>query len=248
MSGETAVTPQEQVEEAATTATPKTASSVFASIVGEDKRYKDPESLAIGKINADKAIERQTADLKSYKERIQMLEKELEGKKTMEQYIDEVIRQGGPMEADGEDKVPTSQPVDVKVIADMVRESLAQESKTQQEERNLGEFSRAVASAYGDKVEETLAKKALELGLGVDYLKSIAKASPRAAKEIIGIKPLTPEGFVGSSVSNIGALASSDPDVIRLKELEELRKTNPREYGKHIGESISLQKKIKMKG
>jgi hypothetical protein len=68
------------------------------------------------------------------------------------------------------------------------------------------EVSKSLIEQYGDKAKEIITSKATELGVSADYFKELARTSPAAAKQLLGLTTKTPTALSTSTQLNTQAL------------------------------------------
>lgn len=176
-------TPQKQEEGAPSgeVVTPKPAISLpdnVKDLVGDGKKYASVEKAleALGHSQEHIArIEAENAELRG---------KMQGGLSTEEVYaaVQELLEK---------EKGKTSQPpsLDEAGIASLLDRKLAEREAATVKARNIDTVKKALRDKFGDKAEEAYINKAKELGIGVNFLNSLAEASAPAALEYFGLKP-----------------------------------------------------------
>lgn len=86
-------------------------------------------------------------------------------------------------------ETPGSAPLDEAAIANLLDRKLTERESQLVAANNLKSVQDAMREKYGDedKANEVFKTRATELGVGVDFLKDLAKKSPKAAKEMLGL-------------------------------------------------------------
>ena len=203
-----------------------TQANIFDQIVGEGKKFADPESLARGKVEADRTIEDRNRELSEYRQEMARLREELELTKSQ-------IR--APTQATDPSR-DTTQPVEEPIdLATRIREELERRTEEDKKTQNLNEAVAKLNTLYGEKAGEVLRTKAQELGVPVQWLKDQAAASPKAFYATLGL-----DDHTTSNVSTV----RGDVNTERLADIQTstavksgtykwydaLRKENPKQY------------------
>lgn len=209
----------------------ETQPSLFDSMVGAGKKFKDANALAFGKLNADQHIDSLTQELKELRERNSMLEAEYNNRKDLESLIAELkqTRETPPVVPG----VETQGTIDVDSIVDKVKSVFDAENKAEVARRNANEAEEAIKAKYGQGYQEAVRKKVEELGMSMEAFVSTMATSPKAALTLLG---------VGSSSSNVPGAAPSTintganlgtgltPRQMRIAEIQAVRKSNFQKY------------------
>ena len=185
--------------------------SPFSALVGEGKKFKTPEDLARGKLEADKFIEtlrQEKADLES---RMTTLQVELEKKAKTQ-----TPPQTGQAEASSSKDVP-----DIQALID---QRLNEREHTATRTRNLTSAKEHLIKVFGNSAEEALEKQSREMGISKDKLLDIASDAPAIFKRLFPEdKPKTQDPTMGTRSSEISDLNSTDT-TSEYKSLSEQRK------------------------
>lgn len=164
-----------------------TETTTLDSLVGEGKKYATVEDLAKSRVAADQFIDQlksETAGLRTELDKLLAAGSKDEAltnllnqlKNTMNKST--TLEPPKPSDAGNQPQALTQDDI-VKVLE--AREKAAQE------ERNLNEAMGKLKQVYGEKAEAELTNIAQKLGLTVESLHSIAKASPNAFINTIGL-------------------------------------------------------------
>jgi hypothetical protein len=86
---------------------------------------------------------------------------------------------------------------------DDVKKILEQERQAVQAKGNLDSFGNVLKDKYQGKAVEILQAKAQELGVQVDFISNLAKTSPRAALELLGIRDVAPSQPVQKNTGTV---------------------------------------------
>lgn len=180
----------------------------LARITTEDGRQKYADvSTALDSIShAQKHI----AELTKQK---QELEAELQKRRGMEEILDSINASQGT-----EAEQPSVTGLDEAALAELVNSAISQREKEAKAKQNELAVSEALRKKFGEKASDALADKAAELGVGVDFMQSLAQHSPKAVLSYF-------EGSASATVSPTtpGANLTNTPPPVEPNPLEEAR-------------------------
>lgn len=159
--------------------TEDTKKTVF--VVGEHSVYNSVEDLFEGAKQKEAYIAQLIKANKELQERYDSLEHTNNLVKELQEFRKDITEKG----VDNMDNTNTT--VDYDTMKEIALKAMQEQTEAQKAENNLNECLSAV-SKLGEDVELALKNKAGELGVGVEYLKDIAKTSPKAFKSLFGLK------------------------------------------------------------
>lgn len=202
------------------------------TLVGEGKKFSDPEALARGKWEADNHIARLQEELAA-----------LRNDKTVEEKVAELLgRQNEPNPNPNGNAAPNPPanpqgPAKEIDLAEEVRKIIAAEDQNKAVKNNVETVAAKLIELYGDeaKANQIVKTRAQELGVSVEFLQSVAAQSPKAFFATTGLNAdATPNGGPTHGNVNPAALANS-PSIVKpntYKWYQQLRKDNPKAYAK----------------
>jgi hypothetical protein len=175
---------------AATTATTteqtqtQTTDSFVSQLVGEGKKFKDFESLAKGKLEADKHIGEITRTLDELRAELAkqdyaktLLEQMNKTPETRQEVPD-------PITSPSKDENTTHSASEIEAL---VEEVITKKERSRTVSQNLDVVNKEMESKYGEKAGQILKTKSQELGMSLDRLKELAAESPTAFFQLIGV-------------------------------------------------------------
>ena len=146
----------------------------YAELIGEGKKYKSIEaalsSVAPAQDHISK-LEQEMAELKA----------ELDKRKTVEDALNSLVT------SKGSEETPSSNTLDEGAIETLVANVLNKTESKKTQENNILSVDAKMKEVYGEKAVEKLNAKAQELGVGVDFMMSLAAKSPVAFLNQFGI-------------------------------------------------------------
>lgn len=137
----------------------------LSELVGEGKKYATKEAALASILPAQKHIETLETELRTLREKE-------ESSRTIEEVLEAVRSAQAAQTGD-----TSSDPEDLIAIISSVVEQKSKEQLLADRRKQADTFLKQL---YGEKAEEVKAKKAAELGVGVEFLDSIAATSPKA--------------------------------------------------------------------
>jgi len=205
--------------------TPSDPSNPFEQLVGEGKKFKTPEDLAAGKIEADRTIEARNRELEESRQEQERLRlRILELERPREPAADTIPREANrPVE---------EEPVD---LATRIREELNRQTQEDIRNQNLSQVVNRLEEVYGDRANEFMKTKAGELGVPVTWLRDIAAQSPKAFYAQIGLAdqvPTTPAATRGD-INPVALADTRNSTAVKegtYKYYETVRKSDPKRY------------------
>jgi hypothetical protein len=210
-----------------TTPEPK---NYLAELVGTDKKFKDHESLARGKYEADRFIEiknKQYDDLVS--EYGKLLEETKQRAKLEEviQTLETKLSSSNPPAAK-EDPPPKA--VDIESL---VERKFTEKETARREQSNFDLVKAKLQEQFGDNYAPTVRKRIDELGLSPEQFNQWAREAPNAVINAIGLQQ-PKDSFEAPPRSNRTFKPVSEQKRT-WSYYQELKKTNPKVYyDKHI--------------
>jgi hypothetical protein len=200
--------------------------SLLGELVGDDKKFKSVDDLAKGKIEADQFIDQLKSELSGLRE-------ELDKRMTSEEVLTKIREEANSANATQGDQ--TNPSLSEEQVAELVKKSLESTRTEEQRQSNLKQVDNKLVEIYGDKASAELERKANELGVGVDFLASVAMQSPAAFFNTVGINAnqQTSAGVTTGSLNteSIGQVTGGNgPKAGSKAYYDQMRKENPRTY------------------
>lgn len=213
------------------TTTTETTSSFVEQLVGEGKKFKDVESLAKGKLEADRHIAEITQTLTQLREEI--------AKQDYAKTLLESLQSKGAESGTAKTEEPTqtrnsaaenttqTREVDIEAL---VEQAITKKEKARTFEQNIATANEAMVSQFGDKAGEVVKARSQELGISVERLKEIAAESPTAFLQLIsGSAKKTTDKVAPPSSVRQDSLASNTSDRT-FEYYQKMRKENKSLY------------------
>lgn len=143
--------------------------NAYEALVGADKKFKDNELLARGKIESDNFIKKLQAENS-------MLKTEVASAKKLEEFFNKVNQNQANTAVNNP---PESQQNDNPDISAIVNAEIEKRLGAQRLAENINIVTNTLTERYGEAVTAEVAKKAVELGVTKAYLQELASKSPK---------------------------------------------------------------------
>jgi len=202
----TATTQEDQNNETQGQETPKQESFLDKLVQAKGENWRDPETLAKGKLEADgyiKTLEDQLSqmreDMKKQDYQAQILE-QLQNKAAESTTANTVE----PNNNGSINEQNTTGVVNEETLKSLVEQTLTQREKDNTVQQNLTQVDMELDKSFGTEATATVEKKAKELGMSMERLRDIAAESPSAFFTLIGEPQKTFNPMVSGSVRTEG--------------------------------------------
>lgn len=201
-----------------------------AELVGDDKKFKDVQGLARGKLEADNYI-------KTLTERLDELRKELDGRTSLDAFLAEM--KGLKAAPQNEQTQPIDPPVvqpqsslDDSTLEERLVQILERRAVQEKSESNLDQVQRVLKDQLGDQAKNVLNNKAREHGMSVKDLEGLATRSPTAFYTLMGLDPnRSTYQNAAPARSSVNLGNSGAPQGVKNKAyFDNLKRTNPTAY------------------
>lgn len=200
--------------------------------VGEGKRYKAPEDLLKGKLEADQTIKERERELAELREELgKRLTVEDALKKLEQERVREPVRE--PAQTPRDDN-PQRAALSDEDLVKRIDSVVAQRETQRTVQSNTAVVADRLLEVFGEeaKAAQAVRAKAAELGVSVSFLESVAKQSPKAFYAQMGLTEANaPRPTAAPSRGDVKTVV----DTSRVKEgtyqwYEVIRKNDPKRY------------------
>jgi len=159
--------------------------SVIEELVGEGKKFKTVDDLARGKMESDKFISTLQSELAELRTE---LGKQEYSKELLSQLQNKAQNSNSGNESVGKEAGNTN-PANLseKDVEALVAKHLKAEESKRTASENIQKASSALTKAFGEKTQEVLKAKTLELGLSMERMQEMAAESPTALLTLMGV-------------------------------------------------------------
>lgn len=200
----------------------------FVELVGEGKKYKD--STAAGRALAEKdahiaRIERENKDYRDRVKSTQTLEEIVN--QLREQRSQEPAHQNNGTNQEPHLETPAFTKEDLEALFE---ERLTKRDSERVERENLATVMSLAEKALGPNFQRELEKRRQDLGLGPDFLTSVAKSNPKAFAKIMGLDEKKENSLFAPPATERNTASSVGGTKRNYKWYQELRKKDHRAY------------------
>lgn len=210
-------------------------------LVGENKKFKDLESLARGKYESDTYIPLLERKLDQMREDYKKLREDSTAQATLKDLIEKMSKQplaSSELPPANEVVQPKYNPDEIKnLITSEIKQSKADEKRRD----NYNLVKDKLTERYGSNYPTVLSKQIDELGITGEELTEMAMRSPNVVIKTLGLDTQPQqEGFQSPPRSNLrnDSFSPKGKDKRTWSYYQELKKTNPNLYNER---EINLQ-------
>ena len=239
--------PEQNAEQTQTEASPQT-SFLDKLVETKGENWRDPETLAKGKLEADGYIKNLEDQLVKMREDMKKQDYQADLLAQLQNKATETttVNNGESNNNNGSiDTQNTTGVVDEDTLKSLVEKTLTQREKNSTVQQNLSQVDKELESSFGTEAAATVKKKAEELGMSMDRLRDIASESPSAFFTLIGQPEKTFSPMVQGSVRTEGVNMQASADR-NWSYYQNLRRENPNQYYSPKIQQQLIQDKMKM--
>lgn len=209
------------------TSTPANDKNYFEELVGEGRKFKTPEDLARGKLEADNFIKR-------LQEENQKMREDLAGRASIDDVLKALKEDKAPSTPNTQNReeqaTNTHKALSEEEILRLVEQRMQREAQAKQAQENLSYVKNELTKTLGDAAGRVLLQRCEELGLTKAEAEALAASKPKAFLKLVTD---TAPSYTPSPHSTANIPSSNRPSNIRtFKDYEKLRKENKTEYWK----------------
>lgn len=174
-------------------------SNYLEALVGEGKKFKDIESLAKGKWEADRTLNFKNQEFDRLRNEYLAKDEELKNRMRMEEIIERLSSSNQQSSSDNQNANDQQKQPDLTSAMEEFRKSLPSEFAKYEDDRkqrqNFEMVQDTLRQEYGENSAAVLKQKIQDLDLDADYVNSLARKSPKALFNILGLNQRQREGF-----------------------------------------------------
>lgn len=194
----------------------------FDTLVGDDKPYKTPDDLAKAKRHADLHIKRLEAEAAEIR---QELNKQL----TMEELLTQIKTIQTPTPPSNLQVPPTNTELQTPDINELVRKALESQTSEARKKANEAQVTSKLAERFGSEAQSYLNKKASELGVTIEYLRSQAQENPAVFYRLVDLDRQAQPAPTAVAPRSGQTVQPSQGERDK-KYWDKVKSTNPKEY------------------
>lgn len=205
-------------------------------LVGDGKKFKSPEDLAKAKLHSDNYIQHLLKEHDALKEDYAKVLSEARAKANFEEMIDrfQTLRNENP----GSNNTPSDQEdddkpsLDLNKIESLVSQKILEHNKTEEQRKNFKTVQDKLKEQLGNNYPQLLKQKIESTpGLTVEMVDSLARTSPDAVFNLLGLNQTSPRD-INAPRSSIRTdnFAPTTPQKRTRSYYVKMRKENPSLY------------------
>lgn len=160
---------------------PSEPSNFYEALVGENKKFKDNESLAKAKWNSDSYVKVLESRSDLQRDRISQLEQELKDRTNLEDLVNHIKATPASSEQPKANVEPEKPQLDIDSLVEKKVAALAAAGKAQQ---NWDQVKTKIKERYGDNVPDSVRTQIESLG---EIGAQLARSNPDAFLKAIGV-------------------------------------------------------------
>lgn len=198
----------------------------LTELVGEGKKFKSNNELALGKVHSDAHIETLEKTLAAMRE-------ELTTRKTAEELINQIaLARTPPADLSRNDQIVTDQNTDqVKSLTtEDVDRMFAEREANARRQANLTQATQKLKETYGDNAASVLQQKATELGVAPAYLQKMAEDSPNVFTSLFQAMPAQRDNLFQAPPQSTFRQAPETYTGPKYSEFNKVKQDNPTLY------------------
>lgn len=165
--------------------------SYLERLVGDDKKFKTPEDLARGKLEADRHIAK-------LEEEMEGLRGDLNSRLNMQTFLDRLEKSGytpedtqTPPESDSQDRDMSNTGLSMQDVEKLVSQKLEETTAEVQRRSNLEKSVEGLQAAFGPRYGDKVKAVTQEMGLGEKFMEDLAATNPQAFLKFVGANEAT---------------------------------------------------------
>lgn len=187
------------------------------NLVGETQKYKSAEDLAKAYANADEHISKLTAELNELREKNN-------SSTNIEKALDNINKPNDNAQVNATQGVESLSRED---LLNLVKGELNRDKEFNAQQANIDQVDNFLKNLYGDKAIEMASKKASELNISVEEMKSLSAKSPAAVMTFFNAG--NKEVYTNTLKETVNTLTQTEA-VKGGSYYNKLRKENPKAY------------------
>jgi len=193
-------------------------------LVGEGKKYRDPNALAKSRVEADRYIKKLEAEHKQMREELTSrqaladLVDEIKKSKKVEETSNPNPQGGGERKEDPQD------------VEELVKKLLAEKEREKSLNANQELVKSELTERFGSNFNAVVHKRAKELGVSIDYMNRLAAEAPRALLELFPKQSGVTDVFSGGTQIRSEAIAQRPSGDRDWNYYQKIKKENPSKY------------------
>lgn len=199
----------------------------LSELVGEGKKYRDIQALALSKVHADALIETQKAQLEK-------TQTELQTQKRLEELL--TMATNKPAESNPSPVNPdpvrgdNMNDLTAEKVQQLISEQLNQHERNRQAQSNVQKVYSALTETFGADYEAQLLKIGQSVGLTKEEIQQTAQEKPQLLVSLIKANATKKESFVSPPANRLNPDIAPQSEVRNLAFYQRLKAKDPKYY------------------
>lgn len=206
--------------------------SVLETLVGEGKKFKDPELLAKAKLESDQFIEQLKAENKTLRDEMQQKVRLEELLKRIEEKTRDTSssRNQPPYETEQDDEDNPNPSLTNEDLERLIEQKYNQIETRKTAQQNLDATKQKLKELLGDNWTEKLKTRITQLGLNEKTLDTLASQSPQAALNALGLSGTQTSGFYSPPSSSVSQNLNTQGTSRNKAYYDKIKESDPKTY------------------
>jgi len=205
--------------------------NALETLVGEDKRYKDVESLAKAALEKDAFIEKLKGENEEAGNQIAKDQEAIKKLETVQEIYDKLK---SPNPDASQQATQTNEGTQAEIsavdIEKMVQDQFAKTASQAEGQRNVDAANKALVDKFGDNAATIVQKRSQELGMSLEELQSLASRTPDAFLTLVGASRESTQSQTITTPTSTVRIDNSGGNVRNEKYYQELKLKDPTAY------------------
>lgn len=200
----------------------------LSELVGEGKKYRDIQALALSKVHADRMID-------ELKQREAEAQQELQTRKRLEELLDKAAQpkshvEPNPVNPDQTRNDPNMNDLTAEKIESLISERLTQHERNRSASENVRTVKNAMIEQFGNNYEDVATKAAQAAGVTVEWLNEQAAVNPKLVLSIVQMNAPKKESFVTPPTSKLNPDIAPQGEVRNLAYYQKIKARDKKYY------------------
>ncbi len=170
-------------------------------LVGEGKKYKDPQALAVSRLEADAFIERLKRENAEMRNDFLRLKEEHDAAPRLQELLDKLSTQTDVNSNQPDVNTEDKPAIDLKEIESLFENKYQEQRSRERQDENYRTVQGKLRERYGDNYSIHLKTQMESLGLSESFVENMARENPRAFEKIF-LPANTSESFQAPPASS----------------------------------------------
>lgn len=213
----------------------------FSELVGEGKKYKDQTAAGRALVEKDSFIDRLKAEAAG-------LRQELSTRLKLEEVVSKISSATPPNNDDNQNREQgldkAANQLTSEDVSKLVTQAMSETEKKTQRAKNTSYVEETLKEAFGPTFRRTIKAQAEKLGVGEEFLSTLAQDQPNAFLKLMDVgerreNNSTATNAPHTTVNTEALRFRPSNSVKRMSHYEEMRKKEPKKYW-----SVAVQNEI----